>query len=153
MANLITTKLAGDMVGDLSRYEKKIKDTVLFAGVAAMAKVIYDEVKANTSGLKDAKKFPGVKTGTLHDSIYRVFSPEKSKDGAKLYRISWNKKTAPHGNLVEFGHWTKTVGKYGPLRPVWVPAHPFLRPAFDHIGAAITAGQESMASKLGEIKS
>ena len=147
----IETKLTGDMAGSLDKFAKDVREKVLFSGVASMAKVIYDEVKANTSGVKDADKFPGVKTGTLHNSVYRVFSPEKSKDETKLYRISWNKKAAPHGHLIEFGHWTKKVGKYGPLRPVWVAAHPFLRPAFDHMDAAIAAGKTRMASAIGEL--
>jgi HK97 gp10 family phage protein len=54
------------------------------------------------------------------------------------YRVSWNKKKAPHGHLIEFGT-SRT------------PAYPFIRPAFDHIGRAIKAGQERMSERLGEV--
>lgn len=147
MVNFIDAKLKGDIALDLSRFEQKVKDVVLFAGAAAMAKAQYDEVKANAAGANDG---PNIVSGTLFNAIYRVYSPEKSSDEVKTYRISWNKKKAPHGHLIEFGHWTKKVGKNGPLKPVWVPAHPFLRPAFDHIGAAITAGQNRMRQRLDD---
>lgn len=117
------------MALDLSRFEQKVKDVVLFAGVAAMAKAQYDEVKGNSEKNK--------KTGLLSDSIYRAFSPEKSNDDQKTYRISWNKKKAPHGHLIEFG--TSRA-----------PAYPFVRPAFDHIREAITAGQDRMKQRLAD---
>jgi HK97 gp10 family phage protein len=102
---------------------------VLFSGVAAMAKVTYDEVRLNTEKNK--------KTGLLQSAIYRVYSPEKSTDDQKTYRVSWNKKKAPHGHLIEFG--TSRA-----------PAFPFVRPAFDHIQAAIDAGRARMAQRLAD---
>lgn len=129
MANFVQAKLNGDMELDLSRFEQKVKDVVLFSGVAAMAKAQYDEVKANAAKNK--------KTGLLGDSVYRVYSPEKSNDSQKTYRISWNKKKAPHGHLIEFG--TSRA-----------PAYPFVRPAFDHIREAIKAGQDRMKQRLAD---
>ena len=127
MTNFINSKLSGDIVGDLARFEHKVKETVLFAGVAAMAKAQYDQVKAKAEAHK--------KTGLLSSAIYRVYSPEKSTDSVKTYRISWNKSKAPHGHLIEFG--TSRA-----------PAYPFVRPAFDHIQAAIKIGQERMKQQL-----
>jgi HK97 gp10 family phage protein len=101
----------------------------LFSGVAAMAKVTYDEVRANAAKNK--------KTGLLQSAIYRVYSPEKSTDDQKTYRVSWNKKKAPHGHLIEWG--TSRA-----------PAFPFVRPAFDHIQAAIDAGRARMAQRLAD---
>ena len=124
----VDSKLTGDMAGSLDKFAKDVREKVLFSGVAAMAKVIYDEVRANVP----------VKTGLLKESIYRVYSPEKSKVDSKLYRISWNKKAAPHGHLIENG--TSRA-----------PAQPFMRPAFDHMDAAIASGKASMATKLGEL--
>lgn len=129
MANFIQSKLKGDMELDLSRFEQKVKDVVLFAGVAAMAKAQYDEVKTNAEKTK--------KTGLLSESIYRVYSPEKSDNSQKTYRISWNKKKAPHGHLIEFG--TSRA-----------PAYPFVRPAFDNIRAAIRIGQDRMKQRLAD---
>lgn len=121
----------------LKEFSDQVKTDVAFSGVAAMAKVVYDEVKENVSGITAG--MPKVKTGNLRDSIYRVYSPEKSGDTLKTYRISWNKRKAPHGHLLEFG--TSRA-----------PAHPFLGPASDRMGDAIKAGQDRMAEKLQEIK-
>lgn len=128
----IETKLSGDVTAGLDKFESRIKGEVLLSGVAAMASVIYEEVKSNASPPK-----MGQKTGNLSRSIYRAYSPEKSNDAQKVYRVSWNKRTAPHGHLVEFG--TSRA-----------PAHPFLRPAFDHVQEAIKAGQDRMKERLDE---
>lgn len=132
----INVKLSGDLSGALDRYEKFIQEKVLFSGVAAMASVIYDEVKLNVSG--DRAGMPKVLTGNLRDSIYRVYSPERSSIDKKTYRISWNARKAPHGHLIEFG--TSRA-----------PAYPFIRPAFGRVGDAIVAGQARMAEKLEEV--
>lgn len=126
----VNSKLTGDMADGLDKFAKDIREKVLFSGVAAMAKVIYDEVVSNAEANK--------KTGLLQSAIYRVYSPEKSGDDSKLYRISWNKRKAPHGGLIE----------YGTSRS---PAYPFVRPAFDHMDAAIASGKASMAAKIGEL--
>jgi HK97 gp10 family phage protein len=123
----IETKLTGDLAGDLSRFEKAVQEKVLFSGVAAMASVMYEEARANVP----------VKSGLLKSHIYRAYSPEKSTDQSKTYRISWNKRLAPHGHLIEFG--TSRA-----------PAYPFIRPAFDHVGEAIKAGQARMEQRLDE---
>ncbi len=130
MANTIDVKLGGDLEGDLSRFEQDVKDKVLFSGVAAMAQVIYDEARINAERHK--------KTGLLQSAIYRVYSPEKSGDAVKTYRVSWNKKKAPHGHLIEFGTSRS-------------PAYPFIRPSFDRINDAIKAGQERMTERMGEV--
>lgn len=121
----VNTKLATNFNFDLDKFAQKVREEVLIAGTAAMANVIYEEVHTRVP----------VDTGTLRDAIYRVYSPEKSSDANKLYRISWNKKKAPHGHLVEFG--TSRA-----------PAHPFIRPAADRLPDAIRAGNERMAEKL-----
>lgn len=134
MARTIESNLIGDFDLDLTRYEQKIQEKVIFSGAASMAKTIYDEVKLNASGSR-GEGFPGRKTGTLAESIYRVYSPERSGDSVKTYRISWNKKKAPHGHLIEFG--TSRMA-----------ARPFIRPAFDHMGSAIRSGLASMKAEL-----
>lgn len=124
----VDSKLTGDLSGSLDKFAKDVREKVLFSGVAAMAQVLYDEAKAQVP----------VKTGTLKESIYRVYSPEKSTDDSKLYRISWNKKKAPHGHLIEFG--TSRA-----------PAYPFMRPAFDRVRDAIEAGKDRMAQRITEL--
>lgn len=132
MANFINIKLGGDLERDLSAFEKTVKESVLMSGVAAMARVVYDEVELNASPPR-----MGRKTGNLGDSIYRVFSPEKSTGEVKTYNVSWNKKKAPHGHLLEFG--TSKMA-----------ARPFVRPAFARVEDAIKAGKERMRERLGE---
>jgi HK97 gp10 family phage protein len=128
----IETKLSGDMLAGLEKFSDKIKDSVVFSGAAAMASVLYDEVKLNASPPRMGKK-----SGNLESSIYRVYSPEKSGEGFKTYRISWNRTKAPHGHLLEFG--TSRA-----------PAKPFVRPAFDRVQDAIKAGKERMTERLAE---
>lgn len=130
MGKSFEARLLGDIEGDLARFEKKIQEKVLIEGAAGMAKVLYDEVKLNASPPR-----LGRVTGNLENSIYRVYSPERSGDALKTYRISWNKKKAPHGHLIEFG--TSRMA-----------AKPFVRPAFDHMEAAIKVGMARMKAKL-----
>lgn len=130
MANSISSRLVGNLAADLARFEKTVQEQTLFTGAAAMARVLYAEVKLNA-----APPRMGQVTGNLERSIYRVYSPEASSAERKTYKISWNKRTAPHGHLLEFG--TSRAA-----------AKPFLRPAFDHVGRAINEGKNAMREKL-----
>lgn len=130
MAEFVEGKLNGDFEADLSKFEKVIREKVLFSGAATMANVIYAEVKLNA-----APPRLGRKTGNLESAIYQVYSPERSTAERKVYKISWNHKKAPHGGLIEFG--TSRA-----------PAHPFLRPAFSRVNEAIAKGKERMAQRL-----
>jgi len=112
-----------DFTAGLNRLESKVREKVLLSGAATMAKAVYDEAKLNASR--------HIKTGTLHNAIYRVYAKDKSTDSKITYEISWNKTVAPHGHLIEFG--TSRA-----------PAYPFIRPAFDHIHQAIQTGQQRM---------
>lgn len=123
----IQTSLSSDITSGLDALEKKIEGEVLLSGVAAMARVIYDEVKLNTTR--------HVKTGTLRDAVYRAYSPESSTDSSKVYHVSVNKKKAPHWHFLE----------YGTSRQA---AQPYLRPAFNRIQDAIKAGSDRMKDRL-----
>jgi hypothetical protein len=147
----IETKLTGDIFAGLDRYAEKIQDSVIFSGAAAMAKVIYDEVRLNTSGtragtpgrLSKPHYFYGthqkylLQPGNLHDAIYRVYSPERSAPGRKTYKVSWNHQKAPQGFMVEYG-------------TSHARAYPFMRPAFSRIQDAIDAGMDRMRVRLLE---
>lgn len=83
----------------------------------AGAQVLYDAVKQNVAAL-------GQETGKLRTSIYQKHSPERSKGGLQVYRISWNAKKAPHGHLVEWGYIRRYVmyqGNDGQVRPLVRP--------------------------------
>lgn len=118
-----------ELSGQLRRYGDHVKEDVAMAGVAEMAVVIYDEVKINVAKHK--------KTGLLGSAIYRVYSPEKSVGALKLYRVSWNKRKAPHGHLLENG--TSRA-----------PAYPFMRPSLSRLPDAIRAGRARIAKELLE---
>jgi HK97 gp10 family phage protein len=147
----INTKLSGDLTGALEKYEKKVKESVLFSGVAAMAKAQYDEVRDGVkpfpisehdhyfygSSFKKTGQRYFFKSGNLKAAIYRVYAANRSSEDVKTYRISWNDKKAPYGFMVEYG--TSSA-----------PAHPFIRPAFAHIQKAIDAGKARMKQRLSE---
>lgn len=71
-------------------------------GAQAAAQVIYDAAKTNVTAL-------GQVSGSLAASIYQAYSRDNSGDGYATYHVSWNAKTAPHGGLVEYGHWLRYV--------------------------------------------
>ena len=122
----------------------------------AGAQVLYDEVKRNVSRLKR-------KTGNLERSIYQAFSQDKSADGKVTYHVSWNRRKAPHGHLVEFGHLQRyevsfdpntkrfTTHKDRPLAaPKQVAARPFVRPAMAKFPQALEAAKEELLKRLDQ---
>lgn len=116
----------------LGQVRHKLARSMAVAG----GKVLRDEAKARAPMGEDSKR-----PGLLRDSIYLAYRDKESTDAEEVYSVSWNAKLAPHGHLVEFGHWqthARYKGKDGvwytgaPLAtPKWVPAYPFLRPALD----------------------
>lgn len=156
MANFISAKFeTGDLLAGLAKFEASVVDKVLFTGAATMARVIYDEVKLNVSLPKLGKI-----TGNLDSAIYWVHASEESSHTRKVYKISWNKKKAPHGHLIEWGHWMPykvvqlengdwiTLKKQPLATPKWVNARPFIRPAFAQMGKAINAGLVNMTVRF-----
>ena len=126
----------------------------------AAGKVFRDEAAARA---------PQGPTSNLREAIYLAFSDSRSVpvDGLVVYSVTWNKIKAPHGHLIEFGHWqthATYIGSDGqwysdrrrPLaNPKWIPAHPFLRPAYDSMvqiamQAAVKRGRERMAEILAD---
>jgi HK97 gp10 family phage protein len=94
----------------------------------------------------EAKRQAPVESGRLRSQIYLAFKEAKSNAQQVTYSVSWNGNKitgAPHGHLLEFGHWqTHQVVRLPngdwfsdlskPLpAPRWIAAKPFLRPAFD----------------------
>lgn len=134
----------------LRAYGEAVKDEVAIEGAAGMGYLIYTEIRANVPISNKPHYFHGSQfkkngtkylynPGNLRNAIYRVFSPEKSSDTLKMYRVSWNHTKAPYGFMVEFGTRYK-------------PATPFMRPALARLSDAIAAGKARMAKKLDEIQ-
>lgn len=126
----ISSNFVDEFSAGFDKLTEQIQGEVSMAGAAAMAYVYYEEARLNASR--------HIVTRKLYDSIYRVFVKERSTGKIKVYRTSWNKRKAPHGHLIEFGHKN-------------APAYPFIRPAFDRTQAAIEAGTNRMAEKMDEL--
>ena len=89
-------------------------------------------------------QFGGSKNaGLLKDSMYVAFNAKATTDTVFVYSVSWNRVNAPHGHLIEFGHWRPYAVIYSPKfgwrtdksrklpgNGKWVPAHPFLSVAY-----------------------
>ena len=77
----------------------------------AGVQVIYDRARINAP-VSDAshffhirgKKYGPYASGNLRDSIYQVFSKDKSYKDVSTYQVSWNKDKAPYGYVAEFGN-------------------------------------------------
>ena len=77
----------------------------------AGVQVIYDRARLNAP-VSDAshyfyirgKKYGPYAPGNLRDSIYQVFSKDKSYKDVSTYQVSWNKDKAPYGYVAEFGN-------------------------------------------------
>lgn len=135
---LVEAKLEGDLTAGLDRLLRPQAEDVIYSGAAAMARVIYAEVKLNTSGVKP--KMPGIVTGNLNESIYWAKDTNLSTPNKAVYAISWNKAKAPHGHLLEFG--TSRM-----------QAYPFVRPAADKMNEAIKQGVARMKVRFAELSS
>lgn len=110
--------------------------------LVAGGKVVRDEAR-----LRAPVAEPGeyaANPGLLKSAIYIAYNTTDSHGGTYAYKVTWNHKVAPHGHLVEFGHWqpyavhkrldgrgyyTDTSEKLA--TPKRIPARPFLRPAWE----------------------
>lgn len=135
--------------------------------LVAGGKIVRDEAKVRAPVFDGSTALAGGSNvdrpptpGSLRDAIYLAYSDTKSipEAGKYTYSITWNASKAPHGHLLEFGHWRYNVIRGGYPRedklpePKWVPAHPFLRPAYDAvIGIAMQAALDRGRQRMAEI--
>lgn len=143
------------MVKAIKAYHGDVKHSMRSAALAG-AKVLYEDMIPRVPVSKAPRKVKS-KTyypGTLRKSIYHAFSEPKSSGTRAVYHIGPNKRKAPHWHLIEYGHWTKKVGKRGPLQPKWVPAKPYIRPTWDAKGpAAVEAMKARLRALLAQRRS
>jgi hypothetical protein len=52
----------------------------------------------------EGRKYGPFQPGNLRDSIYQVFSRDKSFRDVSTYEVSWNKTKAPYGFAYEYGN-------------------------------------------------
>jgi len=119
----------------------------------AGGQVLRDEAKARA---------PIGPTGNLSEAIYLAFRDTLSTADRVQYSVTWNKSRAPHGHLIEFGHWQPFVTvKIGDrwvsldrrrTQPKWIPAQPFLRPAYEAAhGRALQAMMQRGRERLPQL--
>jgi len=106
----------------LAEFEAKV-GAAIHPAARAGAKVLYDAVKVNAPRSEKAHFTKGKKQayqpGNLQAAIYYAFNDKTSVPGKHVsFSVSWNKKKAFYGAFVEWG-----TSK--------MPAHPFLRQAYD----------------------
>lgn len=142
-----------DMSGALAGLDKMAtaKESLARTMGAAMGAEVRDEAKVRAPVLESGNEgVDGQVPGTLRDAIYLAYDERRAQLSQETFRytVSWNASRAPHGHLLEFGHWMPYLYAqtpeglfYTPLPPIpnpaagtdgfWVAAHPFLGPAFD----------------------
>lgn len=143
-------KLQGDLAATLEGIASEVQEHVVRSVAHAGADVLYGEARQLAPVYSGPAK-TGVKPGQLRDAIYQVYATQQSTPDLAVYEISWNHFKAPHGHLVENGHWLvrKIDGKK--VRIQWVPAKSFIRRANDRASDAVAAMQRRAAEKLQQV--
>lgn len=109
------------LVANLKMFATDIVPKLVRPAAQAGAQVFYDEVRTRVAALGSSPEKAAaengiqVGTGTLLKAIYQAHSADKSVGGRSVYVISWRTgrarkgsgglAVAPHGHLVEMGHW------------------------------------------------
>lgn len=159
MANGFSAKLdVSEALAGLSALRGPARESLMRRMLVEAGVMLRDAAKSNA--LVADNKENAERRGVLSASIYLAYEKERSTPAIVRYAVSWNSgkrmpgvARAPHGHLIEFGHWqTHKVYKgadgnwYTNMKaphesPKWIAARPFLRPALDSRGqAAVTAG-------------
>lgn len=108
---------------------KKIAASAALAG----AVIVRDEARARAP----------VDSGKLQEAIYVAHDTNNSNATLQSYVVSWNSKKAPHGHLIEFGHWLVKGGN----RIKWVSGKSFLRSAYEAKKEQATRRMQEIANK------
>ena len=102
---------------DIGRFKEQLRAEVdkLHAATRPAAQagieVIYQRARINAP-VSDkphyfhirGKRYGPYAPGNLRDSVYQVFSKDKSFKDVSTYQVSWNKDKAPYGYVAEFGN-------------------------------------------------
>ena len=149
---------------------KAAKEPIARAMGHAMGVDVRDEaaIRVPVGSTEGGSKSPGLLKSALYvayDQRLNVLNPDLFR-----YTVSWNRKKAPHGHLLEFGHWMPYKyarlkdGSYTTLKPLqknptnnsagfWVKQHAFLGPAFDvRIGNLMSVAFKAGTAKFMELK-
>ncbi|MDF3837150.1 HK97 gp10 family phage protein [Cupriavidus basilensis] len=156
----VEMSFSGDLLEGLRQLESDMKEHVVRPAARAGALVFYEEARRLVPVYSGTAR-TGIKPGQLRDAIYHVFSEDKSSELVKVYEISWNARKAPHGYLIEYGHWrvNKLIQVNGRWmatserleKPVWVPGAAFIRRSYDQAQIAVAAMQKRAAERTAEV--
>ena len=151
MANMFSVKFdATDTLSALDALDGPLKESLARRMLVEGGVMMRDAAKGNA---RWAANKEGVDTrGLLASAIYLVYDTKGSTADRVNYQIGWNHTIAPHGHLIEYGHWQTHKAYKGadgnwytrkdaPLpAPIWIAARPFMRPTFDsYSGIALRA--------------
>lgn len=156
----VDVKLTGDITAAFDKLSAALGEATLRATAFAGAKVILDEAKHNAA--------PSVKTGTILRNIIIKRAEEKSKGNElQTYLVTVRAGQRGEDGDAYYWRWVENGHKYvkpKPKKVSWrahrdlmdveygnsrVPAHPFLRPAYDSKKQeALEAMKKSMAEKF-----
>lgn len=166
MANDFTAKLdTTEWDKAFSQLDGPVKESLMRRMLVEGGVLLRDAAKSNAMMAANKQNEPV--RGVLAKSIYLVYDKEAEQPNVFTYKISWNARRAPHGHLIEFGHWMThavyrgTNGEWytdkdRPLdTPVWIAARSFLRPTIESYGnvairAMILRGQRELPEILKE---
>jgi hypothetical protein len=159
----VSATFTGDMAAALRTFAAEKVAQIARPAARAGALVFYGEMRM---------KVP-VDEGTLYGSIYHYYDKQKSTGNMHVYAIGPNKRVAPHWAWIEYGHWLynrQAEGRWlesksnknarGPSAhdlpgrldtPRWVPADPYIRPAFGQVQRAIDAALTRAKEKFAEV--
>lgn len=148
-------KMTESPLAALERLQEDVKQHVVRPAAHAGALVFYEEVRRNApvyQGEAFTRK-NGVKVtpSQLRNAIYRVYVKDKSDESRAFYQISWNHTKAPHGHLIEYGHWIVKRRNGVKVRVGRAPAIGFVRRSFDRAQAAVDAMRERAAERMQEV--
>ncbi|AKZ26332.1 HK97 gp10 family phage protein [Ralstonia nicotianae] len=144
-------KMTGDLLEAIDGLEADVVEGYVVRPVAhAGALVFYEEARA-LAPVYSGPAQKRVRPGQLKNAIYRVFNRDKPDSGRASYSISWNAVAAPHGHLIENGHWLVKKRKGRKRRIRWVPAQSFIRRAFDRAPDAVEAMQRRARERVAEV--
>lgn len=149
----VSMKFKGDLGAQLDEFVGEVQSRAVRAGTFVAAEALRDEMRERAPR----------EEGTLQDSLYVYRDKTRSNDERHIYFIGPNKRKAPHWHLIEYGHWMKYTVirirgrlfslKNRPLKtPKWVPAKPYIRPAFSKVKVALDRGKKRIAEVILEIQ-
>src|SRR5574337_746439 len=91
----------------LAKLAGPLRESLARSMAVAGGKVLRDEAKLLAP--VGTEEGGSIHPGALRNAIYMAFKDSGSTGKDIRYSVSWNAKKAPHGHLVEFGHWQPYV--------------------------------------------